>query len=227
MALMGPAEIDAASPLEDAGILLHVLNILGPGQHLLISLVSKSWRDSYQRVGSVQMAGTLERYDNEPSLHTITSGTTLCSAIFSTAASTRLAYECGLNFDDESVHRLAGRHADLVALHAAQELGLQLTGSVLIGAAEGSSESVLKLQWLHIDQRCELPSSICYWAARRGSIHTLRWLREHGSVFDASTCEGAAAGAHMQVLQFLRAEGREWNVYACRAAATNGHLTTL
>jgi hypothetical protein len=36
------AEACAASPLENAGILLHVLNILGPGHHLFVSAMSKA-----------------------------------------------------------------------------------------------------------------------------------------------------------------------------------------
>jgi hypothetical protein len=45
------------SPLKDAGILLHVLEILGPGKHLLISAVSKAWKEQYRRVCDVQKIG--------------------------------------------------------------------------------------------------------------------------------------------------------------------------
>jgi hypothetical protein len=53
------------SPLEDAGILLHVLQILGPGQHLLISAVSKAWREQYKRVADVQKLGLFQNYYNK------------------------------------------------------------------------------------------------------------------------------------------------------------------
>jgi hypothetical protein len=43
------------SPLDDPGILLQILNILGPGHHLLISAVSKAWRESYKMVDSVHI----------------------------------------------------------------------------------------------------------------------------------------------------------------------------
>ena len=144
----------SASPLENAGILLHVLNILGPGQHLFISAVSKAWKESYQRLGSVQMAGNAGDYNEEAYLHTITSQTTLCSSVFASPASTRLAHECGLAFGGWELQRIAGRVADIPALQAAHELGLQLTEAVLIGAAEAAS--VLKLQWLHTQQGCPL-----------------------------------------------------------------------
>jgi hypothetical protein len=69
------------------------------------------------------------------------------------------------------VQRLAGRVADVPTLRAAHELGLQLTDEVLIGAAEAAA--ILKLQWLHVDQACELPESFCNYTARSGSVPLL------------------------------------------------------
>jgi hypothetical protein len=74
--------IGVASPLEDVGVLLHVLSILGPGQHLFVSAVSKAWRESYEKVGNVKMANLIYRHDEAARLRTITAKTTLCSAIF-------------------------------------------------------------------------------------------------------------------------------------------------
>jgi hypothetical protein len=74
------AEIGAAAPLDDAGILLHVLNNLGPG--LFISAVSKAWRDSYVKVASVQMAGLNQYYEQQADLYDICSHTT-CSQLSS------------------------------------------------------------------------------------------------------------------------------------------------
>jgi hypothetical protein len=214
------------SPLDDAGILLHVLNILGPGQHLLVSAVSKAWRDSYTRVASVQMAGITEDCDGIADLVTIGSQTTLFSAVFASAASVRLAHECGLAFDNKKLHHIAGRAANISALRAAREVGLQLTDDVLIGAAEAAS--VPKLKWLHTQQGSnELPEDICYWAAKSGSIDTLNWLRDHGSEFETFICERAASGAHQHLLQYLQDEGCEWDEQACSGAARNGHLNTL
>jgi hypothetical protein len=85
--------LEISVPLENAGILLHVLNILGPGQHLFISAVSKAWKDSYERVASVQMAGCTHFYEGYEltALHTISSKTTLCSAVFASASRVNLA----------------------------------------------------------------------------------------------------------------------------------------
>eukprot|EP00953_Heterococcus_sp_UTEX-ZZ885_P029752 15776-Heterococcus_DN1.PRE.2 len=218
----------ATSPLEDAGILLHVLQILGPGQHLLISAVSKAWRDIYARVPEVTMAQLTHSYDDQAFPCTIDSQTTLCSALFASATSFNWACACGLDLESdsiESIERVAGRVADVPTLRAAHELGLQLTDAVLIGTAE--SLAVLKLQWLHVEQARPLPAEFCSHAARRGSIDMLRWLKEHGSVFEASNCAGAAAGGHQHVLQYLRDEGCEWDWSACSAAAKHGHLDVL
>eukprot|EP00953_Heterococcus_sp_UTEX-ZZ885_P031703 16610-Heterococcus_DN1.PRE.7 len=217
--------VGAAAPLEDAGTLLNILSILGPGQHLFISAVSRAWRESYSRVGTVQMPGITEEYDDIADLRTIGSLTTLYSAVFASAASVRLAHECGLNFDNKKLHRIAGRAANLCALQAACELGLQLTDDVLIGAA--AAASVSKLQWLHVEMGCRLPPSVCYHAARSGSIDSLRWLIQHVSALNAETCAGAAAGAHIHVLQYLRDEGCEWDECTCSTAAWHGHLPTL
>jgi hypothetical protein len=219
------AVVSSAPPLKDPSILLHILSILGPGQHLFISAVSRAWRESYERVGSVQMAGINHQYTNQAVLHTITSKTTLCSAIFGSPAAVRLAHDCGLAFDNWKLQRMAGRAAGILTLQAAQEVGLELTDTVLIGAAEAASVAMLQL--LHTQQGCKLPEDICAWAARSGSVDTLRWLKEHGEVFESSTCEGAAAGAHLRVLQFLRHEGCEWDEWTCSAAARNGNFTTL
>jgi hypothetical protein len=216
---------DAASPLEDAGILLHVLSILGPGQNLLISAVSKAWRASYQRVAAVEIAALAIGYGNSVALHTIESDTTLYSAVFASAASIRLAHDCGLTFKSKELQCIAGRVADVPTLRAACELGLALTDEVLFGAAE--SGSVSKLQWFHSDQGCQLPPDICNYAAKSGSIHVLSWLRERGSAFTASACANAAGGAYLHLLLYLRDEGCEWSEYACTLAAKNGHLSTV
>jgi hypothetical protein len=218
---------DGASPLENAGILLHVLNILGPGQHLFISAVSKAWRDSYERVDDVQMASTKLAFSFHGGkiIFTITSKMTLCSAIIASASRVKLAYECGLAFDNLYLQRIFCRRADVPTLQAAHELGLQLTDHVLLGAAKAAS--VPKLQWLHLEQGCMLRADATYHAARKGSTETLRWLEEHGSAFTADTCEGAAAGGQLHVLQWLRDQGCEWKDSVCVAAASHGHLTAL
>jgi hypothetical protein len=218
--------VNNACPLEDAGILLHILKILGPGQHLFISAVSKAWAESYQNVASVQIAG-LTYGDPQAAVgqtSTITSKTTLCSAVFIYADRARLAHECDLCFECAMVQRIAGSEASISTLQAALELGLTFTAELLYGAAKAD---VPKMQWLHTEQGCQLPYHICDEAAGSGSMDMLRWSRQRGCVLSSKCCEGAAAGAHLHILQFLRDEGCEWDETACTAAARNGHLTTL
>jgi hypothetical protein len=215
---------DAISPLEDAGILLHVLNILGPGHHLFISAVSKAWREIYERVDSVQKIGSARKYWTDAVRVTVTPKMTLCSAIFASASRVKLAHFSGLILNERE-QGIAGKIANLSTLQAAYEVGLQLTDKVLFGAAEAAS--IPKLQWLHTEQGCPLPEGISSYAAGSGSIEMLRWLKDRGSAFTASTCVRAAAGAHLCVLQYLRDEGCEWDESVCAAAASHGHLTTL
>jgi hypothetical protein len=140
------AVIDFASPLEDAGILLHTYwAFVGPGQHLFISAVSKTWRESYKRLASVQVDELTWNYYEDAVVHTITPQTTLCSAVFTSAALVSLAHECGLTFNKEKLKRIAGKIADVPALRIAQESGLQLTFEVLVGAAEAEVASIPKL----------------------------------------------------------------------------------
>jgi hypothetical protein len=68
-----PADLDAAAraakqqkfgsaehninPLSEAGVLQRILSYVGPGHWLLISLVSKAWRESYLQVPEQQITG--------------------------------------------------------------------------------------------------------------------------------------------------------------------------
>jgi hypothetical protein len=144
---------------------------------LFISAVSRAWRESYERVTNMQMAGYTYYYDydGQAKLFTITSKTTRYSAVFASASTVNLAHECGLVFDNENLQRAAGQAASAPTLRAANELGLQFTDKVAIGAAEAASLS--KLQWLHTEQHCQLPDSICAYAARSGSTDILKWLK--------------------------------------------------
>eukprot|EP00953_Heterococcus_sp_UTEX-ZZ885_P026479 14293-Heterococcus_DN1.PRE.1 len=219
------AATSTACTLQDAGILLHVLNILGPGHHLFISAVSKAWRESCKRLANARAVDLTYDFYDEVALSKITHQTTLCSAAFESVSRVEMAHECGLTFNNTRLQRIVGRSASALALQAARDLGLQFSEEVLFGAAEAAS--IPKLQWSHLEQGCPLHDDVTFYAAKSGSIDTLRWLRDHGCLFQGFTCDGAAAGAHMHLLQFLRDEGCVWEVSACSAAARHGHLPTL
>jgi hypothetical protein len=141
------AGIDTVSPLDDAGTLLHMLNILGPGQHLFISTVSKAWQEVYEGVDCARVTLPLQySYRLPPHPCFVISAVTSYSAVFTSVSRVILAHKHGLAFNrNEKLEHVAGLVADVPALRAARELGLALTDRVLIGAA--LSGSVLKLQW--------------------------------------------------------------------------------
>jgi hypothetical protein len=221
------AAIDDASPLDDAGILFNVLSTIGPGHHLFISAVSKAWRESYERVASVQVAGLVHGYDTAARRRTLNSHMTLYSAVFASAARVHWAYKHVTFGFDARMQRIAGRVADVDTLKVAHELGLDWSSAVLIGAAE--SASVVVLQWLHREQKCELPADISNYAARSGRIDTLQWLKALGSMPATGASVGAAAGAHVHVLQALHDDecDHQWDERVRSAAAKHGNLTTV
>lgn len=47
-------------------------------------------------------------------------------------------------------------------------------------------------------------SFLCWKAARGGHVEVLKWLRERGCAWDASTCSAAARGGHLDALKWLR-----------------------
>jgi hypothetical protein len=175
------AAVGVTPPLEHAGILLRVLNNLGPGHHLFISAVSKVWRETYKRVASVRVSKLYAIYKGPAASQTISSQTTLCSAAFASASRISLAHGYGLQFASPKLQCIAGRVSNVATLQVAHALGLLLTEEVLIGAA--AAASIPELLWLHTERGCPLPKDIVNYAARCGSINTLRWLREHGCVF--------------------------------------------
>jgi hypothetical protein len=223
------AEVSRKCHLDDVVILLHVLNMLGPGHHLFISAVSKAWKESYETVASVQMAGLTDDYDAAATNWRITHETTLFSAVFESASRVRLAYQSGMRTEGQNGHlqQIAGRVADVVALRVAHGLGLDLRGfaETTLGAAEAASMPTL--QYLHTELGCPLHADTTFYAARFNSMEMLNWLKEHGVAFTASACRGAAAGGQVHLLQFLRKQRCRCDDTTCRAAGKHGQLPAL
>ena len=67
----------------------------------------------------------------------------------------------------------------------------------------------------------------CKDIAYEGSLNILKWARENGCKWDASTCTHAALGGHLDVLMWARENGCEWNSDVYYRAATQGHLHIL
>jgi hypothetical protein len=218
----------SVAPLEHADTLLHVLNNLGPGQFLFIATVSKPWRAVYKRVADVTMVGVRKLADGVDAKYAVTAEMTLFSSVFASCSRVALAHQCGLELDDDQnwkLQRVAGRSADVKTLQMVHDQGLKWSIELLYGAAE--SALLHKLQWLHKEQKCELPADTCHYAARGNSIKLLSWLQEVEVEPSQRTCAAAAAGGHIGCLQFLREQGTDWNEFACSAAARSGQLSTL
>jgi hypothetical protein len=129
-------------------------------------------------------------------------GRTAYKAALSSPSRVALAHSWGLNLVDHHdafiLKFRAGQHADIATLEAARGLGLPFTGEICDGAAASKSvHAMQKLEWLHLVQRCPLPTAgtppaaatitladliaprdITATAAANGNIVVLRWLKE-------------------------------------------------
>ena len=82
------------------------------------------------------------------------------------------------------------------------------------------------LQWLRANG-CPWDVWTCAQAAEEGNLPLLQWARENGCPWDGRTCASAALNGHLTVLQWARANGCPWDARTCAHAALNGHLTVL
>ncbi|CAB1118346.1 unnamed protein product [Ectocarpus sp. CCAP 1310/34] len=80
-------------------------------------------------------------------------------------------------------------------------------------------------------QGCPWDSESCSWAACRGDLHMLEWLRENDYPWDLAgeggPCAGAARGGHLELIKWTRSKGCPWNERTCAEAAKGGHLEVL
>jgi hypothetical protein len=75
---------------------------------------------------------------------------------------------------------------------------------------------------------CEFSvAAFCDYAAIRGSVRLLKWMRVNNLDWNEDTCSSAAAYGHLPVLQYLNENGCPWDKYTCTSAASNGHLPVL
>jgi hypothetical protein len=69
--------------------------------------------------------------------------------------------------------------------------------------------------------------SVCYNAARRGSVRLLKWTQVNNLDWSAHTCYYAAANGHLPALQYSHENGCPWGSDTCRYAADNEHWDCL
>ena len=96
---------------------------------------------------------------------------------------------------------------------------------------QGTDETT-EADYLVLVKRPELSGIVsnklfCEFAAARGWLTAVQWLRQHGTSWDEGTCSAAAKGGHLAVLQWSYHNNCPWNAWTCSSAARWGHLAVL
>jgi hypothetical protein len=218
---------DSSHPLQQAGILQHVLDYVGPGHWCFVAEVSSLWRDVYSRLASTEMPkiGFHDKITCVPQM-------TLYSAVFACPARVRLAAAREVRCTALYYQHVAGMCADVATLEAAHELGMHYTHAVMRGAARCNELAVVQLlraqgcpwdsrvfelaaatghtdmcAYLHAEH-CPWSAEVCTEAARHGYASALRWLHEHGCPWDAGSIHiAAAAGGSVDMIVYLQQQG--------------------
>jgi hypothetical protein len=121
---------DSSNPLQQVGILQHVLNYVGPGHWCFVAEVSL-WRDIYTRVANRDVYSRTKPWFEITCLPQMTA----FSSVFTSPSRARLAHALGLRYDTAEHQYVAAMHADIATLEAAHELGMQYTKPAMDGAA--------------------------------------------------------------------------------------------
>jgi hypothetical protein len=215
-----------SNPLSEAGVLQRVLGYVGPGCWLIVSLVSKDWRESYLQVPEQQIIGHCLNLDHEDISIMCVPRMTLVSSAVASPSLLQLACEFELQLGDEMTQYAVGRYGDTATLTKAHELGMLYTSWVAHGAAR--SGCLAKLQWLAaVVGGLDICADICDAAAASSNVATLMYLRDSGAAFTETTMIAAARAGDKHVIEYLHAEGCPWNERACYSAARFGQLGAL
>jgi hypothetical protein len=118
---------DSMNPLSEAGVLQRVLGYVGPGYWLLISLVSKGWRESYLQVPEQQITEQGAYLQIENTEFMCKPRMTLLKAAVASAAVMQLACDCGPPLDCSRLLFIAGRWGDVATLSAALSVACHRT----------------------------------------------------------------------------------------------------
>jgi hypothetical protein len=220
---------ESRNPLQQAGILHHVLDYVGPGHWCFVAEVSSLWKEVYESVAGREA----QINDQFHFMKTVTSAQmTTLSEVFASPSRVRLAQARGLECAATRCQIAAGMHADVATLKAAHELGMRYTEAALERAVRCNQLSVVKFlrvqgcdlselllelaairghtdicAYLHAEQ-CPCTKAACHRAAGSGHASTLRWLHGHGCPWDADTIHSSAAmGGSVEALVYLQQQG--------------------
>jgi hypothetical protein len=170
---------DSINSLLAPGVLQIMLSYVGPGHHLFMAPISKSWKDMYAAVNSQQLTVFDER--SRDRIITRVPQMTLYSAVFASPARVKLAHDVGLDCTSKACQRTAGKHADVATLAAAYEVGMDYTATTMAAAFHCNRLAVV--QFLH-GQGCPWPSGLLDGLAKDGFCELVRWCCEHGCPFE-------------------------------------------
>jgi ankyrin repeat protein len=92
--------------------------------------------------------------------------------------------------------------------------------------AEYGTLEVMKYARANIP-RFKFYTQTCAFAAGRGDLEMLKYLRGEGCLWNESTCEYAAKSGHLEVLKYVHENGLKFNAVTFINAVRNNHLDVL
>jgi hypothetical protein len=241
-----------SSVLLDPSVLQNVLSYVGLGHHLFVAPVSNLWREMYCKLERQLLTVYNER--RKATLIRPGPQTTMFSSVMAAPSRVELAHESGLDCTSTAYQHAAGRHADIVSLTTAHNMGMKYTAATMAGAALCNKLAVV--QYLH-SQGCAWPSRLLEVACRCGHFQLVRWCYEHGCPWtDISNAPHyAAASGNVELMawvlqlpgaelsqgvlndaarmgdtamcEYLHSQQCPWNAYATCSAAQSGNVDLL
>eukprot|EP00953_Heterococcus_sp_UTEX-ZZ885_P018917 10573-Heterococcus_DN1.PRE.2 len=180
---------DSSSPLQQAGVLQHVLAYVGPGHWCFVAEVSSLWRELYLKVAKRRVQIQCLARHRECYMHKLTG--------FAAPQNSTRALQA-------AIEGAAQRNALAVVqfLHAQ---GCFLSYEMFeAAAARGHTEMCA---YLHA-HGCPCDAAACKKAAINGHYSTLRWLHKHGCPwYETSIALAAAEGCSVDVMVYLQQQG--------------------
>jgi hypothetical protein len=211
---------DSSNPLQQAGILQHVLAYVGPGHWCFVAEVSSLWRELYLKIAKRRLQVQVVHMEKTRTLvRTLVPRMTMYSAVFGSPSRVLHAQAHELCSTTEQYQSTAGKYADVATLEAAHELGILYSYAAIEGAAQRNAFAVV--QFLHA-QGCFLSYEMFEAAAARGHTEMCAYLHSQDCPCDAAACENAALNGHCNTLRWLYEHDCPFHPYNLQTAAAKG-----
>jgi hypothetical protein len=204
-----------------------VTDFVGPGEHIFLSTVSKSFRACYLNVADFK--GVYEGPDGEDIYVTVVHHMTIYSSILGSRSRVRLAVELGFVLDPKSwwCQFNAGQCADIETLKQLHEQ-YHMPYIEVVSRAAAQSGTVRKMQWLLDEQHCPLAANICTHDMYAPTLDMLKYLEQRGCTLPEDLCDTAARSRNAaSILQYLHSEGVPFRANTMVEALEHQELTLL